>query len=140
MADTYSVGQAAKLLSRSESTTRAMAERGDLDAEKVNGSWRIDQQAVHDLRQQMRGDPSADVLEGRFKEMLDRIEGLSRQYGEARATVALTEKAQSTLEAERRRLLSDLEREKERADRLEKENEILRAHNNRSWWSRIMGS
>jgi hypothetical protein len=48
----------------------------------------------------------------------------------------LTERAESTLQAERERLIADLERERERAERLERELSDAR----RPWYRRWFGS
>lgn len=76
-----------------------------------------------------------------------RVEDLSYRLGRSEARAELTEKAESTLQAEREHLIADLERERERAERLERElakarllSEELEAERSKGFWRRLFGA
>jgi hypothetical protein len=68
-------------------------------------------------------------------ELLASVQELEYRLGRAEARAEVTEEAESTLREERERLLADLERERERAERLEEE--LRRAR--RGWLRRFFG-
>jgi excisionase family DNA binding protein len=126
--DTYSTAQAAKLLRVNDRTIRKMLDRGELDGEREeSGAWRVLQTSVHARLEELRRreaeegrEESWESLE-RLRELEVEVRDLSYRLGRSEARVELTEKAESTMRAERERLIADLERERERADRLQAE-------------------
>jgi hypothetical protein len=74
---------------------------------------------------------TAEILEG----LTARLGARATEIGELRTRLELTSQAESTLREERERLLADLERERERADRLEEELRDAR----RGWLRRFFG-
>jgi excisionase family DNA binding protein len=128
--DAYTTGEAARVLRITESRVRQMLGSGELEGTRdLNGRWRIPQRAVH-ARMESRGPrtepaaPRADV-EG----LIDRIATLERELGRVEVRAELTEVAESTAREQ-------LERERERADRLESELAELRG---RGFWARLFG-
>ncbi len=71
----------------------------------------------------------------RLTELELELRDLSYRLGRSEARLELTEKAESTLQAERNRLLEDLEHERRRAERLEAELREVR----RPWWRKLFG-
>ena len=147
--DTYSTAEAAKVLKVDQRTVRKMLDRGELEGEREDGGRRRPYQAsVHALLEERRRDGVSSVPQDgqepseSVRELRSRVEDLSYRLGRSEARVELTEKAESTMADERRRLLEDLEREREerrqeraRADRLEEE--LQKAQ--RSWWRKMFG-
>jgi hypothetical protein len=62
-------------------------------------------------------------------ELVERVETLAMELGHTRGRLELTEKTESTLREQ-------LERERERADRLEEE---LRVEQSKGFWARLFG-
>ena len=147
--DTYSTADAAKVLKVDQRTVRKLLDRGELEGEREDGGRRRPYQAsVHGLLEKRRTDaPEKGPQDGQnspesVRELRSVVQDLSYRLGRSEARVELTEKAESTMADERRRLLEDLEREREerrqeraRADRLEEELREAR----RPWWKRIFG-
>jgi excisionase family DNA binding protein len=127
--DTYTTGEAARILRVTESRVRQMLKTGELEGTRdLNERWRIPQHAVH-TRLDRRGPresraPAADV-EG----LIDRVATLERELGRVEVRAELTEQAHSTTQ-------EDLRRERERAERLESELAELRG---RGFWARLYG-
>jgi excisionase family DNA binding protein len=127
--DTYTTGEAARILRVTESRVRQMLKTGELEGTRdLNERWRILQHAVH-TRLDRRGPresraPAADV-EG----LIDRVATLERELGRVEVRAELTEQAHSTTQ-------EDLRRERERAERLESELAELRG---RGFWARLFG-
>ena len=127
--DTYTTGEAARILRVTESRVRQMLKTGELEGTRdLNERWRIPQHAVH-TRLDRRGPresraPAADV-EG----LIDRVATLERELGRVEVRAELTEQAHSTTQ-------EDLRRERERAERLESELAELRG---RGFWARLVG-
>lgn len=113
-----------------------MIEAGELDAHKDerSGQRRVSQVSVHALledlppRQGDRGTAELEEPSTGGKALRLRVETLQRELGRMEGRLELTEVTESTLR-------ESLERERERADRLEAELEKAR----RSWWQRIFG-
>jgi excisionase family DNA binding protein len=127
--DTYTTGEAGRILRVSESRVRQMLAAGVLEGERdLNGRWRIPQRAVHERMERAprepRTTPTADV-----GELIDRIARLEHALGRAQVTAELTEEAHSTTQ-------QALQRERERADRLEAE---LEAERSKGFWRRLFG-
>jgi excisionase family DNA binding protein len=129
----YTVSEAAKLLGVSGSRVRQLLTSGELEGEQdpLSDRWRVSRASVH-ARREERGareprppsTPSADPTP-----WVDRIAELERALGRAEATRELTEQAHSSA-------VEDLQRERERAERLESELAGLRG---RSFWARLFG-
>lgn len=154
---------AAAALGVATRTVRDYIQRGELvarsEGEGVERAWLVSVDSLHELRQQrggsragedlrevlaselVRGGPGGDVAAGAaagpaansdvevLRELLLRLEARTHEAGELRARLELTERAESTLS-------EALDRERERADRLEAE---LFEERGRSWWRRLIG-
>ena len=138
---------AAKAVRVSPRTIRRYIDRGELEAkpqgEGVRREWLISVDSLHALRASRAsrtiegGVPDAVPDAGRdleyadsiadvLREMSTRLESRAEEAAELRVRLELTERAQSTLEDERRRALEDLEEERRRRERAEREREELR--------------
>jgi excisionase family DNA binding protein len=129
--DTYTTGEAARILRVTESRVRQMLKDGELEgSHDVNKRWRIPQRAVHarmDARpREPRESRGAAVDVG---ELIERLAQAEHARGQAEARLQLTEYAESTMREQ-------LERERERADRLESELAQMRG---RGFWARLFG-
>ena len=82
-----------------------------------------------------KGIQTNDVADLDAAELLATVQQLQYRLGRAEARAELTERAESTLREERERLLADLERERERAERIEEELRQAR----RGWLRRFFG-
>ncbi len=144
---------AAKALGVKPRQVRNYIAEGELEykaeGEGVNKAYLVSIDSVNELRekrnsagmqprQRRRTSPealdaaaTAEILEG----LTARLEARATEIGELRARLELTSQAESTLREERERLLADLERERERADRLEEELRDAR----RGWLRRFFG-
>lgn len=154
---------AASALGVAPRTIRDYIRRGELDAitegEGVKLTYLVSIDSIHDLRNRRsrdssrhpRGDVAADIENHRgevaaaprqlpaaksapeadrlIADLLMRLEDRSTEAGDLRARLEITEKAESTLK-------DDLDRERTRADELEKK---LEAERGRSWWRRLTG-
>jgi chromosome segregation ATPase len=122
---------------------RALASEGKFPGatrDPESGEWRIPQWAVHERLQNTRAAPVGDErpLEDaeRAAELEAEVRDLRYRLGQAEGRLELTEVAQSTLQ-------ESLQRERERADRLEEEARELRERllrEQRSWWRRLFRS
>jgi excisionase family DNA binding protein len=142
--ETYTPDEAAKILGLSRRQILNYLTDGTLEGEREANRkrWRVYQHSVHALRE-TRGPrrrrptrrQSAAEATQEAAELRDRVEVLQRDLGRLEGRLQLTERAESTMQQERERLVADLERERERADRLEAELAAAR----RSWWQRLLG-
>lgn len=113
---------------------RQLLQRGELEGaqDPMSDRWRVSRAAVH-ARREERGThartPSSSAPPADPTLWVDRIAELERALGRAEATRELTEQAHSTT-------LEGLERERERADRLEAE---LEAERSKGFWARLFG-
>jgi excisionase family DNA binding protein len=128
----YTVQEAAKILRTTERTVRRRLERGDLEGTRdpISGRWRV---AAHSVTEAMPDRPprAPQTREDAPQEARDlrlRVEDLQRQLGRLEGARELEAITLSTLREQ-------LERERDRADRLEEELRDAR----RPWWSRIFG-
>ncbi len=144
--DTYTPGQAARALKVTDRQVRHMLDAGELEGHKAdNGRWRIPKHDVHRLieerRRQAALNAPLEALGGSQEaaELRLRVEDLQYQLGRLEGRLELTERAESTMQQERERLIADLERERERAERLEAELEQARRDAARPWWRRMFG-
>jgi excisionase family DNA binding protein len=129
--DTYTTGEAARILRVTESRVRQMLKAGELEGSRdVNERWRIPQRAVHERMDARPREPresrGAAVAVG---ELIERLAQAEHARGQAEARLQLTEDAESTTR-------EALERERERADRAERELAELRG---RGFWARLFG-
>jgi excisionase family DNA binding protein len=138
--ETYSAAEAAKILRLSKRRVIQLLESEDLEGYKDDaGRWRIPQRAVHDRLGDRPPRPpggaggagggvAGDDLE-RVRELEAEIADLNYRLGRAEAQAELTELAESTVREQ-------LEREREKADRLEAE---LREERSKGFWRRLFG-
>lgn len=134
--DFYTVEEAARVLQLTPGRIRQMLRAGELEGvppgEAGSGErgWRVYMRSVHDRERPPRverpsGPPEASESVRTYRE---RVEALQRELGRLEGRLELTAEASSTLREQ-------LERERERGDRLEEELREAR----RSWWSRLFG-
>src|SRR5215203_2596662 len=117
--DYYTVQEAARILRTTERTVRRRLERGELEGTRdpTSGRWRLDARSVTAA---MSDRPEREAperpLEGSQKaaELFQVVQNLERQLGRLEGARELEAITQSTLREQ-------LERERERADRLEEE-------------------
>jgi chromosome segregation ATPase len=135
--------QAARALGVIPRQVRNYIAAGDLEGNKegigTNERWLISISSLEALRQKrqsegkMPGKYHEDAAQGEeprhtaevnaelIRELAAKLEDAQYELGRAEARLELTSQTESTLRAERERLLEDLARERERADRLEAE-------------------
>ncbi len=139
----YSVPEASRILSVSQTRVRQLIRSGELAAEKQDDdSYQIRKDVLHTFYEayepRTRRPSKAAVWPQELTELIDRTEDLARQLGEAqgqmRAQRALTSVAESTLQTQ-------LKREQVRADRYEAElrevRKELEAERSKGWWQRL---
>ena len=131
---------AAKAVRVSPRTIRRYIDRGKLEAkpqgEGVRREWLVSVDSLHALRASWtieedipdtdRGVEYADSIADVVREMAARLESRAEEAAELRVRLELTERAQSTLEDERRRALRALEEERRHREVAEREREDLR--------------
>jgi len=152
--DTYTTGQAARILGMTDRGIRKMIDRGELEAaQDERGRHLIPQRAVHAVLEERRGRAGAiEEITGEPQgaaqeaaQLRARVEDLQRELGRLEGRLELTERTESTMREERERLLEDLGRERERADQVELEARRLGAaleearKPERPWWRRMFG-
>jgi hypothetical protein len=145
--ETYTPLEAGRVLGVSDERIRQLVEAGEIEGEKRAGRWHVFRASVHDQLER-RGSPRARRSRERSphsgedaareaQELQARVEDLSYKLGRSEARAELTERAESTVR-------EALERERERADRLEAEARQLREAaleaSRRGFWSRLFGS
>ena len=127
------MSEAAKLLGVSGSRVRQLLTSGELEGERepLSDRWRVSRVSVHARREERgtREPQPPSTLPADPTPWVDRIAALERELGRAEATRELTEQAHSTTR-------EALERERERADRLEGE---LREERSKGFWARLLG-
>jgi len=137
MEDYYTTGEAARILSVTEARVRQMLGAGELEGSRdpVSDRWRIPQHAVH-ARREHRRPSEAPRTSADAREWIERVTELERELGRLEGRLELTEVAESTLR-------ESLERERERADRLEERTGQLRdeleAEQSKGFWARLFG-
>ena len=131
---------AAKAVRVSPRTIRRYIDQGKLEAkpqgEGVRREWLVSVDTLHALRasRTTEGDvpdvspgvESVDSLADIVREMAARLESRAEEAAELRVRLELTERAQSTLEDERRQVVQELEQERRRREEAERESEDLR--------------
>jgi excisionase family DNA binding protein len=118
----YTVNEAAKVLGISERRVRQLAQDEKIAGERTDAGWKLFRCSVHNFRDHKREQTPSREPAGGFteaREWLDRVCTLERALGRLEGRLELTERAESTVREERDRILEDLKRERERADRLE---------------------
>jgi len=130
--DYYTVGDASKLLGVTEGRIRQMLGAGEIEGNKepLSDRWRIPQHVIHALREQRKPAVYAQGLEVADPgPWIERAISLERELGHLEGRLELTQYTESTIR-------EALERERERADRAERELEELRG---RGFWARLLG-
>ena len=131
---------AAKAVRVSPRTIRRYIDQGKLEAkpqgEGVRREWLVSVDSLHALRASRtieedvfdtdRGAEYADSIADVFREMAARLESRAEEAAELRVRLELTERAQSTLDEERRQALQALEEERRLREDAERELEDLR--------------
>jgi hypothetical protein len=139
--ETYSPVEAGRVLGVSDERIRQLIDSGDLEGEKRRGRWHVFRWSVHEALSE-RGSPRRKrspegVEDGALEaaELRARVEDLSYRLGRSEARAELTEIAESTIKEQ-------LQRERERADRMEEEARQLREQieaSRRGFWKRLFG-
>jgi len=117
----YTVSEAAKVLNISERRVRQIAQDSKVQGVRSGDGWKLFRYSVHDFRDRRdEQNPIRAVRAGRepsseTREWIERVTTLERELGRLEGRLELTERAESTMRAERERLLEDLARERERA-------------------------
>ena len=142
--DTYTTGQAARILKVTDRGVRKMIDRGELEANQdERGRHLIPQRAVHAMLEERRagvgeswgvGESSRSAEEAR--ELRERVEDLQRELGRLEGRLELTERTESTMREERERLEQLLGEERAERRRLQ---EQLDAERSRGFWQRLFG-
>jgi hypothetical protein len=131
---------AAKAVRVSPRTIRRYIDQGKLQAkpqgEGVRREWLVSVDSLHALRasRTTEGDvpdvspgvEPVDSIADVVREMSARLESRAEEAAELRVRLELTERAQSTLEDERRQVVQELEQERRRREEAEREREDLR--------------
>ncbi len=164
--DTYTTGQAARILKVTDRGVRKMIERDELEAEADGrGRHLIPQRAVHAMLEERRGSASvsgaaentaedAAHAAEEARELRERVQDLQRQLGRVEGRLELTEQTESTMreDLQRERARSEEERrradvERERAEDLRRELQAvderrreLEAERSRGFWRRLFGT
>lgn len=139
--DFYSVEEAAKVLKLTPGRVRQMLRAGELEgtppAAGPGRGWKIPMRAVHDRERPARVERPHRPLEApeRLAELEAEVRELRYRLGLSDGRLELTQKTESTLRAERDRLLEERDRERERAEDLQRQLEEAR----RPWWRRVFG-
>jgi excisionase family DNA binding protein len=143
--ETYTTGQAARILRMTDRGVRKMIDRGELEASTDDrGRHLIPQRALHAVLEERRFDaaPAEISVEEatrsaqEARELRERVEGLQRELGRLEGRLELTERTESTMREERERLERLLEEERTERRRLQEELDAERA---RGFWQRLFG-
>ena len=142
--DTYTTGQAARILKVTDRGVRKMIDRGELEANQdERGRHLIPQRAVHAMLEERRAVGEGEVSSVEIsrsaeeaRELRERVEGLQRELGRLEGRLELTERTESTMREERERLEQLLGEERAERRRLQ---EQLDAERSRGFWQRLFG-
>jgi excisionase family DNA binding protein len=141
--DTYTTGQAARILKVTDRGVRKMIDRGELEANQdERGRHLIPQRAVHAMLEERRagvGESSTEETSRsaeEARELRERVEGLQRELGRLEGRLELTERTESTLREERERLEELLEEERSERRRLQ---EQLDTERSKGFWQKLFG-
>jgi hypothetical protein len=131
---------AARAIRVSPRTIRRYIDQGKLEAkpqgEGVRREWLVSVDSLHAVRasrtieedvpeKSERGGEVADSLADVFREMAARLESRTEEAAKLRVHLELTERAQSTLEDERRQAFEELSEERRRRQEAERERDEL---------------
>ncbi len=121
----YTPSQAARVLRLTRQRVAELLRNGEVEGYKDgNGHWQIPKAALHTYKE-VRDESQAEKT---FQpELLDRLVEAEREIGRLEGRAQLTEVAESTLREQ-------LQRERERADRLEAE---LQAEREKGFWRKL---
>ena len=131
---------AAKAVRVSPRTIRRYIDQGKLEAklqgEGVRREWLVSVDSLHALRASRTtevdvpdmspGVEPVDSIADVVREMAARLESRAEEAAQLRVRLELTERAQSTLEDERRQVVQELEQERRLREEAEREREDLR--------------
>lgn len=144
--DTYTTGQAARILKVTDRGVRKMIDRGELAAHQDDrGRHLIPQRAVHAVLEERRAsapaspeisDEEAARSVEEARELRERVEALQRELGRVEGRLELTERTESTMREERERLEQLLEEERAERRRLQ---ERLEEERTKGFWRRLLG-
>jgi chromosome segregation ATPase len=127
---------------------------GELEGKGIEQAWRVSIASLEELRDNRKAQGKfnrrirkSSALEEDIADIIEslsaRLETRVAEAADLKARLELTAKAESTLQAERDRLVSDLDREREerqrereRAEQLQAE---LEAERSRGFWQRLFG-
>jgi excisionase family DNA binding protein len=142
--DTYTTGQAARILKVTDRGVRKMIDRGELEAHRdERGRHLIPQRAVHAMLEERRvgsvDSPGTEISAEEARELRERVEALQRELGRLEGRLELTERTESTMREERERLAQLLEEERAEHRRLQERLEVELAEASRTWWQRLLG-
>jgi excisionase family DNA binding protein len=124
----YTVSEAAKVLEISERRVRQIAQDGKLEGVRSEDGWKLFRYSVHDFRDRKEAQNPARggrELSSEAREWIERVAALERELGRLEGRLELTERAESTMRADRERLLEDLAQERERATQEQEKAEKL---------------
>jgi excisionase family DNA binding protein len=124
----YTAPEAAKVLGITPRRVRALAQEGKIEGERTAGGWMLFRRSVHSFRDSRRSSETP-IRPSDAREWIERTQDLERQLGRLEGRLEIEAVARSTLE-------ESLQRERERADRLEEE---LRDERSQGFWRRIFG-
>jgi excisionase family DNA binding protein len=141
--ETYTTGQAARILKVTDRGVRKMIGRGELEASTdERGRHQIPQRALHAMLEERRASGAEEITGEEASrsseeawELRERVEGLQRELGRLEGRLELTERTESTMREERERLEQLLE---ERAERRRLQ-EQLDTERSKGFWQRLFG-
>ena len=145
---TYTAAEAARILRLSSQRVRQLLASGELRGVRDEvGHWEVDARSVHELLNERR-EAFSEALEDllRLSELEAEVRELRYLLGRAEGHLELAKGTESALRAEQERLLEELARERERADRLkgaqeeaDRLREELEAERSKGFWRRLFG-
>jgi excisionase family DNA binding protein len=145
---TYTAAEAARILRLSSQRVRQLLASGELRGVRDEvGHWEVDARSVHELLNERR-EAFSEALEDllRLSELEAEVRELRYLLGRAEGRLELAKGTESALRAEQERLLEELARERERADRLkgaqeeaDRLREELEAEHSKGFWRRLFG-
>src|SRR5215217_5827537 len=129
--EVYTPIEAAKVLGITDRRVRALAGEGKIEGERTDAGWKLFRYSVHSFRDERRersrsSEAATSPAEARGER--ERVEALQRELGRLEGRLEIESVARSTLE-------ESLQRERERADRLEAE----LAEARKGFWRRLFG-
>ena len=142
--DTYTTGQAARILKVTDRGVRKMIDRGELEAHQdERGRHLIPQRAVHAVLEDRRASRAEEIpaeetsrSTEEARQLRERLEVLQRELGRLEGRLELTERTESTMREERERLERLLEEERAERRRLQEE---LDTERGKGFWQRLFG-